>query len=291
MAGRRHCLVKSTSPRSGVVSPSRARSRASPGQLLRGCPPQGPVPSSTLARTSPPGSSRERSATPCLNRRPDPGRSTGDLGQVCRVAVGAPHCVALRSTAEVHHGPPPHQVSSRLPGVPSLRSPRLRRRCRGRSRGAGSPCRTRCRPGAHRPTGIRARDVSGGAQGLRRRALRAVQDLAFGRSSLAVHETRLRRGGHLLLIPSREWAHCQQRWWRSPAGGGPTGWCGSRGAASSTSRRATARSLPGPSLHVRHAPISGRRPAGRPGPGDQHASAVRAPTGPWTYRPLAVTGR
>jgi len=58
--------------------------------------------------------------------------------------------------------------------------------------------------------GVRALDVSGGANGLRRRVLRAVQDLAFGRSILAAHETHLRRGGHLLLIPSREWAHCQQ---------------------------------------------------------------------------------
>jgi hypothetical protein len=43
--------------------------------------------------------------------------------------------------------------------------------------------------------GVRALDVSGGAHGLRRRVLRAIQDLAFGRSSLGEHESHLRRGG------------------------------------------------------------------------------------------------
>lgn len=57
--------------------------------------------------------------------------------------------------------------------------------------------------------GIRALDVSGGAHGLRGRMSRILQDLAFSRSSLAEHEAHLRRGGHLLLVPAREWTECQ----------------------------------------------------------------------------------
>jgi hypothetical protein len=58
--------------------------------------------------------------------------------------------------------------------------------------------------------GIRALDISGKARGFRGRCLRAVQDLAFARGRLEEHECHLRRGGHLLLIPTHEWAHCEQ---------------------------------------------------------------------------------
>ena len=58
--------------------------------------------------------------------------------------------------------------------------------------------------------GAQALDVSGATRGLRGRAMRVVQDLLFGRSSLHLHETHLRRGGHLLLIPAREWTQCQE---------------------------------------------------------------------------------
>ena len=57
--------------------------------------------------------------------------------------------------------------------------------------------------------GVRARDVSGGARGLRGRLMGVLHDLAHDRSSLETHEAHLRRGGHLLLIPAREWSHCQ----------------------------------------------------------------------------------
>jgi hypothetical protein len=58
--------------------------------------------------------------------------------------------------------------------------------------------------------GAQALDVSGSTRGLRGRMMRAAQDFFYNRSSLHVHETHLRRGGHLLLIPAREWAQCQQ---------------------------------------------------------------------------------
>jgi hypothetical protein len=59
-------------------------------------------------------------------------------------------------------------------------------------------------------SGVQALDVSGATRGLRGRAVRAVQDLAYNRSGLHLHEQHLRRGGHLLLIPAREWAQCEQ---------------------------------------------------------------------------------
>jgi hypothetical protein len=58
--------------------------------------------------------------------------------------------------------------------------------------------------------GVQALDVSGATRGLRGRAMRAVQDLTYSRSDLHLHEQHLRRGGHLLLIPARDWAQCQQ---------------------------------------------------------------------------------
>jgi hypothetical protein len=58
--------------------------------------------------------------------------------------------------------------------------------------------------------GARALDVSGSTRGLRGRMMRVAQDFFYNRSSLHVHETQLRRGGHLLLIPAREWAQCQK---------------------------------------------------------------------------------
>ena len=57
--------------------------------------------------------------------------------------------------------------------------------------------------------GVRALDVSGRGNGLRRRMSRVLQDLAFSRSSLAEHEAHLRRGGHLLLVPARGWSECR----------------------------------------------------------------------------------
>jgi hypothetical protein len=70
------------------------------------------------------------------------------------------------------------------------------------------------RPGAVRQLsgerGVRELDVSGRTRGLRGRALRAVQDLVFSRSSLELHEIHLRRGGHLLLMPAHTWEQCQQ---------------------------------------------------------------------------------
>jgi hypothetical protein len=58
--------------------------------------------------------------------------------------------------------------------------------------------------------GAHALDVSGATRGFRGRTMRVVQDALYGRSNLQLHETHLRRGGHLLLIPAREWAQCQQ---------------------------------------------------------------------------------
>ena len=69
-------------------------------------------------------------------------------------------------------------------------------------------------PGAVRvltgPEGVRALDISGGARGLRGRLLGVLHELAHSRSTLEIHDRHLRRGGHLLLVPTREWAHCQQ---------------------------------------------------------------------------------
>jgi hypothetical protein len=56
---------------------------------------------------------------------------------------------------------------------------------------------------------VRDLDVSGCARGIWRRALRAVQDLAFSRGTLGLHEHHLRRAGHLLVIPARTWELCQ----------------------------------------------------------------------------------
>jgi hypothetical protein len=58
--------------------------------------------------------------------------------------------------------------------------------------------------------GVHALDVSGETRGLRGRTMRVIQDFLYGRSSLQLHAAHLRRGGHLLLIPAREWAQCQQ---------------------------------------------------------------------------------
>jgi hypothetical protein len=52
--------------------------------------------------------------------------------------------------------------------------------------------------------------VSGRTRGLRGRLLRLVQDVAYDRGRLQEHESHLRRGGHLLLIPAREWQECQR---------------------------------------------------------------------------------
>jgi hypothetical protein len=58
--------------------------------------------------------------------------------------------------------------------------------------------------------GVRALDVSGATHGLRGRMMRAVQDLAYSRSSLDLHAIHMDRGGHLLLIRARTWGQCQQ---------------------------------------------------------------------------------
>jgi hypothetical protein len=58
--------------------------------------------------------------------------------------------------------------------------------------------------------GADALDISGSSRGFPGRMMRAAQDFFYSRSSLHVHETHLRRGGHLLLIPAREWAQCQE---------------------------------------------------------------------------------
>jgi hypothetical protein len=69
-------------------------------------------------------------------------------------------------------------------------------------------------PGAVRmltgESGVRALDVSGATRGLAGRLARGLQDFFYGRSNLHVHESHVRGGGHLLLIPAREWAQCQQ---------------------------------------------------------------------------------
>jgi hypothetical protein len=58
--------------------------------------------------------------------------------------------------------------------------------------------------------GVRALDVSGRARGFLGCVARAVQDLAFDRGTLELHETHMRRGGHLLMIPARTWEECQR---------------------------------------------------------------------------------
>jgi hypothetical protein len=69
-------------------------------------------------------------------------------------------------------------------------------------------------PGAIRllsgESGLRALDVSGATRGVTGRMTRVLQDFFYGRSNLHVHESHVRRGGHLLLIPAREWTQCQQ---------------------------------------------------------------------------------
>jgi hypothetical protein len=79
--------------------------------------------------------------------------------------------------------------------------------------GALSALAPHVRPGAVRvlsgDEGVWALDVSGGTRGVRGRMVRAVQDLAYGRSSLATHERHLHAGGHLLMIRAREWEQCR----------------------------------------------------------------------------------
>jgi hypothetical protein len=58
--------------------------------------------------------------------------------------------------------------------------------------------------------GVRALDISGAARGLRGRAMRVLQDVLYSRGDLHLHESHLRRGGHLLVIPARDWERCQQ---------------------------------------------------------------------------------
>ncbi|GAA4753239.1 hypothetical protein GCM10023328_40620 [Modestobacter marinus] len=81
-------------------------------------------------------------------------------------------------------------------------------------RGALSALAPYVQPGAARvlsgEPGIRALDVDGRARGTRGRLLRAVQDVSHGRGALALHEEHLRRGGHLLLVPARDWAQCRR---------------------------------------------------------------------------------
>ena len=58
--------------------------------------------------------------------------------------------------------------------------------------------------------GASALDVSGTAGGAWRRARRVLQNVAYHRDSLAWHEAHLARGGHLLVIPARNWAGCER---------------------------------------------------------------------------------
>lgn len=58
--------------------------------------------------------------------------------------------------------------------------------------------------------GASALDVSGAAGGAWRRARRVLQNVAYHRDSLAWHEAHLTRGGHLLVIPARNWASCER---------------------------------------------------------------------------------
>ena len=53
------------------------------------------------------------------------------------------------------------------------------------------------------PRGVHVLDVSGASRGLWGRVRRWVQDVAYDRSGLALHEGHLLRGGHLLLVPVR----------------------------------------------------------------------------------------
>lgn len=105
-----------------------------------------------------------------------------------------------------------HRHSERVPGFPACRLFALIDDATD-LHGALGALAPHVEPGAVRvltgERGVRALDVSGGDRGLRGRTSRVLQDLLFSRSSLAEHETHLRRGGHLLLIPAREWAECQ----------------------------------------------------------------------------------
>jgi hypothetical protein len=100
----------------------------------------------------------------------------------------------------------------------------------GLSNPTSSPPPSACSPSER---GAHALDVSGATRGLRGRPMRVLQDILYGRSTLQLHETHLRRGGHLLLIPAREWAQCQQLVTFSLTGA-PTGWSGSPGSVSLT---------------------------------------------------------
>ena len=51
--------------------------------------------------------------------------------------------------------------------------------------------------------GVDALDVSGARRGLLGRFLRALQDVAYDRGALALHDAHLERGGFLLLVPTR----------------------------------------------------------------------------------------
>ena len=59
-------------------------------------------------------------------------------------------------------------------------------------------------------SGVHALDVPGAAHGPAGRLRRALQNIAYARDSLAHHEAHLRRGGHLLVVPARDWAGCDQ---------------------------------------------------------------------------------
>jgi hypothetical protein len=106
-----------------------------------------------------------------------------------------------------------HRHTDRVPGFPACRLFALIDDAAD-LQGALGAIAPHVEPGAVRvltgELGVRALDVSGGGRGLRGRTSRILQDLLFSRGSLAEHETHLRRGGHLLLIPAREWAECQQ---------------------------------------------------------------------------------
>lgn len=58
----------------------------------------------------------------------------------------------------------------------------------------------------HGEPGTRALDVHGTSRGLRGRLARLVQDVAYDRSALRLHEEHLSRGAHLLLVPARDGA-------------------------------------------------------------------------------------
>lgn len=58
--------------------------------------------------------------------------------------------------------------------------------------------------------GAVALDVSGAAGGTWGRPRRVLHNVAFHRDSLAWHEAHLTQGGHLLVIPARDWARCER---------------------------------------------------------------------------------